>query len=89
MCPRAGYDGKVPRWQYKSNNRRIRRVLFGPYECPSCGSQSLVINVDRKSELVLAKCTCGFSRDLPFHSQFQPVDYYGELIDQHYKKSIQ
>lgn len=89
MCPRASkdHDGKVPRWLYKSNKARIKSVLFGPYECPSCGSQSLVINVDKRSESVLAKCTCGFSQDLPFHSQFQPIDYYGKLIDNQYEKS--
>lgn len=87
MCPRAGYDGKVPRWLYKSHGVKTKNLLFGPYECPSCGSQSLVINIDEKSESVLAKCKCGFSQNLPFHSQFQPIDYYGELIDDNYKKS--
>lgn len=86
MSPRKGHEGKVPRWLYKSRGSRIRCIIVGPYNCPSCASKGLVINVDKKGKTVLAKCTCGFSKDLTFFDAFQPVDYYGKLIDEYYNK---
>ena len=86
LSPRKGHEGKVPRWLYKSRGARTRGIIIGPYNCPICGSKGLVINVDKKNETALAKCSCGFSRDFIFRSAFQPVDYYGKLIDEYYNK---
>lgn len=85
VSPRKSHDGKVPRWLYKSHGRRTKQVVMGPYDCPECGIQGIVIRIDQKTEQVLAKCSCGFSAELAFCPSFQPVDYYGKLIDTYYK----
>ena len=84
MSPRKGHAGRVPRWLYKSRGQRTKAVVEGPYDCPACGNRTLTIKVDQ-SEIVKAKCTCGFSKDLEFRQVLQPVDYYGNVIDQYYK----
>jgi len=86
LCPRKSHEGRVPRWLYKSKGTRIKGVTLGPYNCPCCGEKGLVINVDKNNETVLAKCSCGFFKDLVFRHAFQPVDYYGKLIDEYYKR---
>lgn len=85
MSPRKSHEGKVPRWLYKSRGTRTKQIVIGPYSCPVCGLQGIVINLDKENEKVLARCSCGFSKDLAFRSAFEPVDYYGKLIDEYYK----
>lgn len=61
-------------------------MLEGPYNCPVCGDRTLTIQVDRDDGVVEARCSCGFLRNLKFRPICQPVDYYGKLIDQYYKR---
>jgi len=86
MSPRKGTDGKVPRWAYRSYKSKTRKLVYGPYDCPKCGSNSLVINVDKRQTKVFAKCICGLSKVKPYYSAFQPVDYYNKIIDEFYSK---
>lgn len=85
MSPRKTHAGHVPRWLYKSRGTRTKAVVQGPYDCPVCGKRGLTIKIRRANKTVEAKCPCGFSRDLEFRQIFQPVDYYGKIIDQCYK----
>lgn len=85
LSPRKSHEGHVPRWLYKSRGGRRRAIVEGPYDCPVCGRQGLTINIKQTNKIVEAKCACGFSRNLKFRPIFQPVDYYGKLIDQYYK----
>jgi len=85
LAPRKTHEGHVPRWLYKSRGRRTKAILEGPYDCPACGKRTLAIQIDQNRKIVEFKCACGFSRNLEFRPVFQPVDYYGKLIDQYYK----
>lgn len=87
MSPRRrkSHEGHVPRWLYKGRGTKRKAILEGPYECPRCGKKTLTIKVDRENKTVESKCSCGLSTDLEFRPMFQPVDYYGKLIDQIYK----
>ena len=82
LSPRKSHEGRVPRWLYKSRSAKTKAIIEGPYQCPNCGNRGLTIKIDKNSEIVEAKCSCGFSRGLELHPIFQPVDYYGKLIDQ-------
>ena len=84
LSPRKSQEGHVPRWLYKSRGRRTRAILEGPYDCPVCGNRTLTIQIDQSNKIVEFKCACGFSRNLEFRPVFQPVDYYGKLIDQYH-----
>jgi len=87
LSPRKTQEGHVPRWLYKSQGRRRKAIIEGPYDCPACGKRELRIKTDQANDIVEAKCTCGFSRNMEFRPVFQAVDYYGKLIDQYYKRS--
>lgn len=86
MSPRKSHDGHVPRWRYKSHRREVKAILEGPYNCPKCGKKELGIEINRADKMVKAKCNCGLSRDLIFKPQYQPVDYYGKIIDHFYNR---
>lgn len=87
MSPRKTQEGHVPRWLYKSQGRRKKAIIEGPYDCPTCGKRELTIKTDKITKIVEAKCPCGLSKNLEFRSIFQPVDYYGKLVDQYYKRT--
>ena len=86
MSPRKGTDGRVPRWAYRSYKPRVKKLIYGPYDCPKCGKNSLVINADKRQNKVFVKCNCGFSKILPYYPAFQPVDYYNKVTDEFYSK---
>jgi len=65
----------------------MRKIVFGPYDCPKCGKNSLVIKTDEKELKVYVHCGCGFKKTLQLISAFQPVDYYSKIIDDFYKGS--
>lgn len=85
MCPRRGYNGHVERWRYTFYKRQRRSVASGPYQCPSCGAETLIIKAGRKEKTVLARCGCGFKQDLKFVPSFEIIDYYNKAIDMFYK----
>lgn len=86
LAPRKSQEGHVPRWRYRSHKRKVKAIIEGPYDCPVCGKRSLVLQIDRDNENVKAECACGFSNNLEFRPVFQPVDYYGKLVDQYYNQ---
>jgi len=55
--------------------------------CPKCGENTLVIKTDREQNKVFAKCSCGFSKILPFYPAYEPVDYYNKITDDFYSNS--
>ena len=86
MSPRKKTDGRVPRWAYRSHKSKVKKLTYGPYDCPKCGNNSLVVNADKKQTEVFVKCNCGFSKILPYSPAFQPIDYYNKIIDEFYSK---
>lgn len=85
MCPRKGHEGRVERWRYTFYKRQRRSVASGPYQCPSCSSKTLMIQVDHSEKTVLAKCSCGFKQELEYAPSLEIIDYYNKVVDTYYK----
>lgn len=61
-------------------------LLHGPFSCPSCGKDKLMIRIDKNSKKVIAVCTCNIEQELKFGPVFEAVDYYNKFVDQFKKK---
>lgn len=80
MSPRkARYE--VEKHVVKGIRDRCRKILMGPYLCPSCNKENLRILITHESEKVYAKCICGFKRNLEYSSGREGIDYYNDLFD--------
>ena len=60
---------------------RRKKILMGPYTCPTCSFERLRIVIDKKSEKVLAVCKCGFRKNVVYNPRREAIDYYNELFD--------
>jgi transcription elongation factor Elf1 len=86
MSPQSGYGGKVEKWRITRIKMQRGKIIFGPYRCPSCYLETLMVKVDKREKKVSAACSCGFSQNLEFIPHFDPIDYYGRLVDNFHKK---
>ena len=86
MSTRKRTDGRVPGWVYRSYKSRVKKLIYGPYDCPKCGKNGLVIDVNKSQTKVFVKCSCGLSKVLPYYPAFQSVDCYNKIIDDFYSK---
>ena len=84
MCPRKSAEGKVAKWAYMMYKDKCRKAAVGPYECPNCSNNNLLLKIDRDNSAVTAVCNCGFRSDLKFVSIYEPIDYYNKIVDQYY-----
>ena len=85
MSPRKSRH-KVPEYVAQSFRSKRKKLLYGPYACPKCGTNKLRIQVSKESKEVTAICSCGLKCPLNYVPSFESVDYYSKLIDQFYKK---
>ena len=85
MCPRKSRH-RVPEWAVKLFKNDRKKLLFGPYDCPKCGTSTLRIEVDKKRKEVVAVCNCGLGYPLDYVPSLESIDYYNKLVDQFYKK---
>jgi len=88
MAPRKSHEGKVPRWAYSIHKQHAKKLVHGPFECPSCAKKSLVIKTGENNNKVIGVCVCGFKALVSYVPSFQPVDYYNKLLDQARKNKL-
>ncbi|MBW2995171.1 hypothetical protein KY312_02375 [Candidatus Woesearchaeota archaeon] len=60
---------------------RRKHLLNGPFSCPSCGKDKLMIQVDRKNKKSRVFCVCGIDKEVRFAPIFEAVDYYSKFVD--------
>jgi transcription elongation factor Elf1 len=82
MSPRKSHEGKVPKWAYSMHKQQAKKLVQGPFECPSCARKSLVIIIEKNNNRVVGVCGCGFKASVTYVPSFQPLDYYNKLLDQ-------
>ncbi len=51
--------------------------------CPQCGSQTVMVKINRKEEKAVVKCgSCGLRREFTVPKRAEPVDAYAMLVDE-------
>jgi len=74
---------RVERRRYKWLKATSKRMVMGPFDCPSCGAE-LYFSRDSKQRKVMAKCSqCGISGEWDIIESLEPVDYYNKLVDEY------
>jgi len=82
MSPRKSPEGRVAKWSYTMYKRQGKKLTFGPFQCPLCARNLLVVKVDKKKKEVGAICGCGLEASLDYSPTLEPIDYYNRLMDQ-------
>lgn len=81
MSPRKSRY-RLPEWVAQSVRSKRKKLLYGPYDCPKCGTNKLRIHVNEERKEVIATCSCGLGFPLKYVPPFESIDYYNRLIDQ-------
>jgi len=71
---------RIERRHYKYLKGVSKRMVFGPFECPTCGSE-LFFSHDKDRNKMITKCQCGVQGEWDFSPVLQPVDYYSKLVE--------
>lgn len=57
------------------------------WECPSCGTKSITITLDRINQRSRISCgLCNIDREIEINRFSEPIDIYGYFIDLFYEK---
>ncbi|MCD6530109.1 hypothetical protein J7L06_07490 [Candidatus Bathyarchaeota archaeon] len=68
----------------KLPKKRVPTVFL----CPSCGKESIKVEIDRKSGTATVRCgSCGLTREIKIKSIYGEVDAYCMFIDSYYASS--
>jgi transcription elongation factor Elf1 len=70
---------RIERRRYKYLKATSKRMVMGPFDCPSCGSE---LYFQRDGDKIKTRCSCGLTGEWPYEATLQPVDYYNKLTDQ-------
>jgi transcription elongation factor Elf1 len=81
LCPRKDHL-RVPQWKVNQFRQKGKRILNGPYECPTCKKENLRIRIIYGKKEATAFCECGLERSLKYVSIYDPVDYYEKIVDE-------
>jgi len=76
---------RVERRRYKYLKATSKRMVFGPFECPRCGSD-LYFRRETGSDKIQTVCECGLSGEWAYSESLLPVDYYNKLTDEERSK---
>ena len=76
--------------------RRRRKEIRPPprklpkiYSCPSCGAQTVVVNIDKKNMTAVVKCgTCGITWETEVKSYEEKIDVYNRFVDKYMEGEI-
>jgi len=68
--------------------RMPKRKLPSVFFCPSCGKQSVKVEILREEAKANVRCGgCGLTDELPIRSSFEEVDVYCQFADKFYLAS--
>jgi len=84
MSPRED-QFKIKGKAAESVRKKRKELLYGPYSCPKCGMNRLIIRMKKEMKEVIATCVCGLEYPLKYVESYERIDYYNKLIDQFYK----
>ena len=57
------------------------------WECPSCGTKSMMITLDNKNKKSIISCgRCNIEKEIEINRFSEPIDIYGHFIDLFYEK---
>ena len=77
---------RIERKHYKYLKGISKKMVFGPFECPACGTE-LFFRHDKERDKMITKCQCGAEGEWDVSPTLQPVDYYNKLADKIRSKS--
>jgi len=71
---------RIERRRYKWLKATSKKAIYGPFDCPSCGSE-LLFQTEKEARRIYVKCACGLEGNWTLIPGLKPVDYYNRLID--------
>ena len=87
MCPKED-QFRVKGRQAEAVRRKRKELQYGPYNCPKCGMNRLMIQVNKETKEAKGTCVCGLGHPLRYVEAYERVDYYNKLIDEFYRKRV-
>jgi transcription elongation factor Elf1 len=71
---------RVERRRYKYLKATSKKMVFGPFECPSCGAD-IFFRLDKDRNKIIIRCQCGLTGEWDPSPTLQPIDYYSKLME--------
>jgi len=68
------------------NKKNQSKKKYG-WECPRCGTKSIMITLDKKNKKSRILCgMCDINKEIKINRLSEPIDIYGHFIDLFYEK---
>ncbi len=72
---------QVPKHIVQGIRDKRKALLHGPFACPNCGREKLMIKLEKGRNVAGAVCVCGVEQELKFVPVYEAVDYYSKFMD--------
>ncbi|MCX8204245.1 MAG: hypothetical protein N3H31_01100 [Candidatus Nezhaarchaeota archaeon] len=70
--------------------KRVPKKIPKVFNCPSCDSRSVTVEVDRKRDMAIVRCgTCGIQAEVEAPDVFEDVHIFNRFVDLFYEGKLE